>query len=78
MMQRNEDLIGELLFRTRDGGGVVVLVYRGKSTFTLTRLGEDERPNINSWGGKVDDWIREAMLEWSDLVREDVKWTPRS
>jgi len=82
MKQGKDNLIGEVLFRTKDGDRASVHVYRGRSTFTLTRIMPggrfDERRNIDAWARSVDDCIHEAVLEWDDLVLESAEWTPRS
>jgi hypothetical protein len=35
---KTQTVYGELIFRTRDKGVAVVCVYRGESTFTLSRV----------------------------------------
>ena len=52
-------------------------VYEGKTTFTLLRLasgGGGERHNLGDYVRRIDDYIREACLEWTDLVRDSAEW----
>lgn len=77
---KSDRLFGELLF-TCKGSVVVVRVYRGDSTFTITRVIDpavvEEVTKVDSYGGDITGYILEATLKWSDLEREGVQWKPQ-
>ena len=79
---KSQQFLGELVFETRAKGIAVVRVYRGESTFTLSRTikGEvtEEASKADAHGGDVAGYIAEAAQRWADLKREDVKWKPHS
>ncbi len=81
MGQGKDHLIGELLFRTKNGNTALVYVSRGKGTFTLRRMMPDgtreERSKIDVYGGDLKDYVSEATLIWSDLERDGVVLNPK-
>jgi hypothetical protein len=79
MTPQKESLFGQLVFRTADGKGALVFVYRGSSTFRLSRMSEgvmEDRSNIDTHSGDVSGYISEARLEWGDLIDASVEWKP--
>jgi hypothetical protein len=76
MTRTDQTLFGTLLFRTKGDGKATVLVYRSKGTFTLKRLPDEERSNIDVYKGDIAGYISEATLRWPDLERDGVEWTP--
>jgi hypothetical protein len=74
--------IGELLFQTHDKGVAVVCVYRGQSSFRLTRTVQpaviEEVNKADSGNLDIARYILEATLKWTDLERDGVQWKPQS
>ena len=80
-MAKTETVYGELIFlRTREKGRAVICVYRGESTFTLSRVMKnglrDELTKPDPYDGDTTRYIEEATLNWSDLERDGVVWKP--
>jgi hypothetical protein len=75
-------LIGELLFQARNKGLAAVRVYRGQSSFRLTRAVDpsiiEEVSKVDPYNGDISRYILEATLKWTDLEREGVQWKPQS
>jgi hypothetical protein len=81
MGKSKDRLIGELLFRTQDGGKAFVSVYRGRGIFTLKRMMQDgtieEKINVDVYSGDLKDYVSDATLKWSDLERDTVEFKPK-
>ena len=81
MKQSHDSLIGEFLFRAKDGNRAIVLLYRDKSTFTLRRMMQsgvtEERNNVDVYRGDISGYASEATLKWNDLEREGLEWKPK-
>ena len=79
---KSDKFLGELVFRSREGGVAVVRVYRGDSSFTIIRViapaVTEEVSKVDSYDGDITGYILEATLKWSDLEREGVQWKPQS
>jgi hypothetical protein len=81
MTKGKDRLIGDLLFRTKDGNKAIVWVHRGPHTFTLRRAMQDgtteERTKGDPYDGNLSNYVSEAMLVWHDLEPEGVELNPK-